>query len=180
MYKIKPVTAMKRLNLGAGVDIKQGYINTDITPGPGIDVVHDLNKVPYPFKDNEFDEILAYSILEHVDDLVKTMDELYRILKPGGKLDIIAPHYNGPGAWGNPTHRRTFTYQSFLYFTKGYTLETYFKNLFSRGIVRLRFGKKIQVWNYLIEFLANRFPYVYENSFFSVFPASGIRAVLIK
>jgi hypothetical protein len=68
---------MKRLNLGAGVDIKQGYINTYITPGRGIDVVHDLNTFPYPFRDNEFDEILAYSILEHVDDLVKTMDELY-------------------------------------------------------------------------------------------------------
>jgi len=171
---------MNKLNLGAGADAKQGYVNLDINAGKDIDVVHDLNAFPYPFKDNEFDEILAYSILEHVDDLMKTMDELYRILKPGGKLDIIVPHYNGPIAWGNPTHVRTFTYESFLFFTKGFSQEKYSKHTFSHGKVALRFGKGIQVWNWVIEAFANLFPRVYENSFLSVFPALGIRAVLTK
>ena len=171
---------MKRLNLGAGSDVKQGYVNLDINAGQGIDVVHDLNIFPYPFPDNSFDEILAYSILEHVDDLMKTMAELHRILKPGGRLDVIVPHYNGPIAWGNPTHVRTFTYESFLFFTKGFSQERYGTHLFSHGQVKLRFGKGIQLWNYAIEALANLFPRMYENSFLSVFPALGIRAVLTK
>lgn len=171
---------MRRLNLGAGADAKPGFVNLDINPGPGIDVVHDLNRFPYPFKDDEFDEILAYSILEHVDDIVRTMEELHRILKPGGRVDIIVPHYNGPIAWGNPTHVRTFSYESFLFFVKGHSRETYSNRLFSRGKVRFRFGKGIQLWNWIIEALANRFPHVYENSFLSVFPALGMRILLTK
>lgn len=123
---------MKKLNLGAGSDVRKDCVNLDINPGPGIDVVHDLNVFPYPFGDDEFDEIIAYSILEHVDDLVRTMDELHRILKPGGRLDIIVPYYKGPIAWGNPTHVRAFSYETFLFFTKGHSQESYTRRLFSR------------------------------------------------
>jgi predicted SAM-dependent methyltransferase len=56
---------MKKLNLGCGKEILEGYTNLDAIKLEGTDVVYDLNKFPYPFADNYFDEILAKSVLEH-------------------------------------------------------------------------------------------------------------------
>ena len=63
----------KKLNFGCGTRIMKGYVNLDIVKHKGVDVVHDLNKFPYPFKNGEFDEIYARFILEHLGDLVKVM-----------------------------------------------------------------------------------------------------------
>jgi SAM-dependent methyltransferase len=174
---------MKRLNLGCGGDILSGWVNLDIAKGKGVDVVHDLAKFPYPFPDNHFDEIRAYSILEHLPIalLIPAVEELQRILKPGGKLDIIVPHYTSPIAWSNPQHVRGFAYDTFHYFVKGYSgKETYTNRLFSSCRARLRFGKRIQVWNWLIEAIANLFPHLYENTPLHIFPAMGVRSVLTK
>ncbi len=65
-----------KLNMGCGKDILRGYINVDLRPLPGIDVAHDLNRFPYPFKDNTFDEIYCNNILEHLDDIVRIMEEM--------------------------------------------------------------------------------------------------------
>ncbi|MGV8150753.1 MAG: class I SAM-dependent methyltransferase [Candidatus Woesearchaeota archaeon] len=172
---------LKKLNIGCGTDVLKGYINLDINDTPGVDKVHDLNNFPYPFKDNSFDEIRAYSILEHVQDLMKTMSELHRILKPGGTLDIIVPHYNGPMAWGNPTHLRTFSYDSFFFFTRGWSGgEIYTDAYFSKINVTIRFGKKIQFWNWIIETITNIAPRMYENTPLSIFPCFGLRIILKK
>ena len=40
---------MKKLNLGCGNDIRQGYINLDVAELDGVDVVWDVNKLPLPF-----------------------------------------------------------------------------------------------------------------------------------
>ena len=66
-----------KLNLGCGSDYRRGYINADRVRGR-VDVVLDLNVLPYPFSDNTVDEILLRHVLEHVDDLRKVMDELWR------------------------------------------------------------------------------------------------------
>lgn len=52
------------------------------------DVVHNLNDFPYPFKDNEFDKILAFRILEHLSNPLKVMGEFYRISKHKGRIYI--------------------------------------------------------------------------------------------
>ena len=85
---------MKKINLGCGLDIREGYINVDMVPGPGIDVVHDLDKFPYPFKNNEIDVVYASHIIEHLNDLPKSMAELKRICKPGAKIIIRVPHFS--------------------------------------------------------------------------------------
>ena len=78
----------KKLNLGCGEDIKAGWVNLDFIKLPGVDVVHDIEKPPFPFKDEEFDEILAQDTMEHIWNMIPVMKDLYRILKPGGKLTI--------------------------------------------------------------------------------------------
>lgn len=88
----------------------------DMRPLPGVDTVHDLNCVPYPFEASSFTEIRANHVLEHVPDLMPVMEELWRICAPGALLHIRVPHYTGALAWRDPTHVRSFTSESFGYF----------------------------------------------------------------
>ena len=85
---------MKKLNLGCGTDIKKGYVNLDSAKLPGVDVIHDINKTPWPFKDNEFDELYCSHVLEHVDDLIKTLNEIKRVCKKNAKIILRLPHFS--------------------------------------------------------------------------------------
>ena len=85
---------LRKLNLGCGRDIKKGYINIDKAKIPGVDVVHNLNKYPWPFKDNYFDEIYARDFIEHTENLVKTMKEISRVSKNNAKLRLIVPYWH--------------------------------------------------------------------------------------
>ena len=105
-----------KLNLGCGTDIKEGYVNLDIIKRKGVDVVHDLDKLPYPFKESTFDEVYASHVLEHVDDLMKTMEEIYRILKPGGALVAKVPYFSSSGAFQDPTHKHFFADDTVKYY----------------------------------------------------------------
>lgn len=116
---------ISKLNIGCGFKKLSGYLNIDKS-------FHDLNVFPYPFKTESFDEIIAHNILEHLDDLIGTMQELHRILKRDGKLDIIVPHYLSGTAWGNPEHKRAFTKHTFKYFTEKYDVEERYTNCFFR------------------------------------------------
>jgi SAM-dependent methyltransferase len=177
---------MKKLNLGSGTDIKDGWINLDKFKLPGVDVVHDLGTLPLPFKDGEFDEILCQDILEHLD-YVMLMKELYRILKTGGRLKIRVPHFTSVSSFVDPTHKNMFSFRTFEYFVKDLNPERYyyFDFSFSKiGFTRITFAKRYYFYNILIEKLINtgkitrRF---YEGTFLSrLFPAKNIIIELIK
>lgn len=104
---------MKKLNIGCENDYKEGYVNLDYNKLFHPDVIHDLNKFPYPFKKNEFDEIYCSHILEHVDDFFKTMKELLRITKVGGIIHIRVPHFSNGFGYSDLTHKRFFGWKSF-------------------------------------------------------------------
>jgi len=59
----------KKLHLGCGKIIKEGYVNLDIQKLPGVDVIHDLNKFPYPFKDNSFQNLKTRCFNKNYDPL---------------------------------------------------------------------------------------------------------------
>ena|SRR3989344_3100222 len=112
----------RALNLGCGLDIKSStdkieWVNLDVLKGQGINVVHNLDKFPYPFKDNEFSLIYTSHVLEHVSDLVKVMAELKRICKDKAKIIIRVPHFSCGVSYRDPTHKRLFSYFTFDYFT---------------------------------------------------------------
>ena len=98
---------MAVLNLGAGNRIVEGAVNHDLWQHrPDIDAVHDLNKLPWPWQDNAFDEIQAISVLEHLAiTLVEALNECWRLLKPKGHLIIKYPVWDTPTAHDDPTHR---------------------------------------------------------------------------
>ena len=123
---------MAKLNLGCGTDVRKGYVNVDIIKRDGVDVVHDLNKFPYPFPKNHFEEIHASHLLEHVDDVLKVMEELYRILKPNGILTAIVPYFSSSGAFQDPTHKHFFADDT----TKYYFVNNGYNRKFKFELVR--------------------------------------------
>jgi len=105
-----------KLNIGCGYKKKKGWVNLDKFEELKPDVVHNLNNAPYPFEDCQFTEILADNVLEHVEDIITCMNELHRIMKPGGILEIIVPKFPSFGAIVDPTHIRFFIEETFFYF----------------------------------------------------------------
>jgi len=107
------------VNLGCGTVRWPDSIGVDRVMIPGfVDVVHDLDTVPYPFKDNSVDEIHIYHVLEHLQYPIKKMEELHRILKPGGIIYMRVPHFSSMGAFSDITHVRPFGFTSFDCFRK--------------------------------------------------------------
>ena len=80
------------------------------------DVIHDLGKLPYPFPDNEFDEIICHHVIEHVPDVMAFVSELHRVCKPLARIKIVTPHYSNPDWATDPTHRNHFNSYSFTCF----------------------------------------------------------------
>jgi SAM-dependent methyltransferase len=107
-----------RLNLGCGSDIRPGYINVDRVPHSGVDLVHDLDVVPYPWTENSVCEVLMRHSLEHVHDVTAVMNELWRILVPGGIVRIIVPHFTSCQALTHPEHRHAFSYNTLRAYTR--------------------------------------------------------------
>ena len=90
----------------------KNLITLDINERVNPDVVHDLNVTPWPFQDEEFDEIHAYEVLEHFGkqgdytSFFEHFNEIYRILKPGGFFYASTPLWHNMWAWSDPGHTR--------------------------------------------------------------------------
>jgi len=107
------LTSRKILDVGCGRNKTPGAIGMDANPKTHADVIHDLGNVPYPFGDDEFDEIVSFHVIEHVPDVMAFVTELHRIAKPGGRIKIVAPHYSNPDWATDPTHRNHLNSYSF-------------------------------------------------------------------
>lgn len=102
-----------KLNLGCGFNKIEGFVNVDCEPLCKPDVLHDLEKAPWPFEDNSFDFILANHCLEHLGETraawFSIIGEIYRILKPGGEMHVSVPHPRHDNFLHDPTHVRVVT-----------------------------------------------------------------------
>jgi len=87
-------------------------------------VVHDLHNIPYPFDDDQFDEIHAYEVLEHCGTqgdwrfFFNQFQEFWRILKPGGFVIGSCPMWDSPWAWGDPGHTRIIAPESLIFLSQ--------------------------------------------------------------
>ncbi|MDX6611409.1 MAG: hypothetical protein QOD75_595 [Blastocatellia bacterium] len=114
--QISSDTAKKVLDVGCGRNKHPGAIGLDSNPRTDADVIHDLGLTPYPFPDNEFDEVISRHVIEHVPDVMAFVSELHRITKPGGRIKIVTPHYSNPDWATDPTHRNHFNSYTFTCF----------------------------------------------------------------
>lgn len=119
----------RKLNVGCGNDIRpgsEGWVNMDLLPMKGVDVVHDMMELPWPFPDEHFELVLAKHVLEHVphtfpgrkrDGFLLWMEEVHRVLKPPGRFEAVVPYYRHDGYWIDPTHTRLVHPSNFFYLT---------------------------------------------------------------
>ena len=109
------------LNLGCGRSPLPGWVNVDIAPLPGIDVVADLDNCrahPLPFADGSASRMQMLHVLEHIKDTLALMQELHRIAEPGARLLIRSPYGSSDDAYEDPTHVQRFYMNSFSYFAQ--------------------------------------------------------------
>lgn len=104
---------MNKLNLGSGEDYREGWTNLDCRNNVKLDVYHDLNEFPYPFKENTFDYVLIKQVLEHVDNPIKVLKEMVRICKNGSKIKIYVPHATSYAYFSGIEHKGLFTEHTF-------------------------------------------------------------------
>ena len=153
-------------------------IGLDLNETDQTDVVCDLNKEKLPFKDNIFDIVYTHHCLEHIENIVDVLLEVHRVLKKGGYFLIVVPHVSYIDSLGDLTHVRLFSYGSLDYLIFGNHAQL--KNnekfrLIKRRIVFGRFYKNIG-----IEFLANKFPNIYNGFFTGIFQAREMHWELQK
>ncbi len=148
---------MRTLDVGCGINKLPGAIGIDRNPRSRADVVCDLDRFPYPFADCSFDAVSAVHVIEHVSDVVRTMEEFHRLLRPGGRAHIVTPHYTDFSSFCDPTHRWHLNSFSLRYFGEdhggfGYYSQARFREL--RVRVRL-----LSLWRYLgMELMVNASP----------------------
>jgi SAM-dependent methyltransferase len=142
------------LDVGCGVKKYPGAIGVDRNADTAADVICDLDRFPYPFRDCTFDEVRAVHVIEHVADVMRTMEEFHRLLRPGGSVYIATPHYTDFSSFCDPTHRWHLNSFSFRYFGEDHGGFGYYSRVrFRERQVRLRL---LALWRYLgFEFFVN-------------------------
>jgi len=96
----------KVIDLGCGPNKIKGAFGVDNFNYPGVDVVCDLNNSPWPIEDNQFDEIWAREVIEHIQNISSFLSEIHRIGRKNAEVHITTPHYSSSESWGDPTHNR--------------------------------------------------------------------------
>lgn len=78
-----------KLNLGSGNEPLEGYVNVDARRSAGVQVVADLQRLPFAARSVE--AVHASSVLEHFEDPYAVLDEIHRVLLPDGRLTARVP-----------------------------------------------------------------------------------------
>ncbi|HEX4231562.1 MAG TPA: methyltransferase domain-containing protein [Bryobacteraceae bacterium] len=142
------------LDIGCGINKYPGSIGLDRNPRTAADVIADLSHFPFPFADSSFREIRAIHVIEHVGDVIGFMEEVHRLLAPGGRAVIVTPHYTDFSSFCDPTHHWHLNSFSLRYFGEdnagfGYYSEARFREISVHV-------KLLSLWRYLgFEFLVN-------------------------
>jgi SAM-dependent methyltransferase len=128
----------RHLDLGCGDSPRNPYQRgelhgIDLRPmpsRPGVTLAHgNVVMRPIPYPDDHFGSVSAYDFLEHVPRILPTVDgestwfpfirlmnEIWRVLAPGGRLYALTPAFPSPAAFVDPTHVNILTDKSHEYF----------------------------------------------------------------
>lgn len=95
-----------KLDVGCGLNKQPGCIGIDYARLPGVDIVHDLTRFPWPVPPNVCSMIVCSHVWEHIEPKHRTrfMDELWRICRHDGQLLLAAPYAHTFLAAAHPEH----------------------------------------------------------------------------
>lgn len=105
-----------KVNLGSGKDTQEGWINIDSYPFPNTIVADITTRIP--LEDNSCDLVYSQDFLEHIDPYkkVQVINECWRVLKPGGRMEHYVPNAGSRNDFGSPTHISHWNLQAFDHF----------------------------------------------------------------
>ena len=161
------------MELGCGNSKTEGAIGADINPASKADLVCQLNRSPWPFRDDVCRELRCYHVIEHLDDTFAVMAEIHRICRPNARVKIRCPHFSCLYSYRNPTHVHHFALDSFDYWLVdsphvNYPVAERFR-LIRKGF---EFGRAII--SQPARKFAEHFPHQYEKHFAFIFPCQHI------
>lgn len=97
-----------KLDIGCGAFKQPSFVGIDIRKLPGVDIVHNVEKFPWPLPDECASFAMASHLIEHINPaggvFLSFMDEVWRVLKPGGQFALSFPYAGSTGYWQDPTH----------------------------------------------------------------------------
>lgn len=155
--KLKQLLKEKNLgvkyDIGCGANKVPGFIGVDARPVPGVDIVADLEKYPWPIESESASLVTCSHVLEHINpakvdarliglvellqkkkiltkkeidqycgemdfesSFIRFMDEVWRILKPGGEFMFRVPYAGTVGYYQDPTHINNISEATIYYF----------------------------------------------------------------
>jgi SAM-dependent methyltransferase len=103
-----------RLDIGPSHFKTPGFVGIDILPGESVDILGDARRMP--LKTSSIDEIYSSYCLEHIDDQLAVVTEIYRVCKSGAFVRLILPHFSNPAFFDDLTHQRLYSTRSFEHY----------------------------------------------------------------
>ncbi|HQW58260.1 MAG TPA: class I SAM-dependent methyltransferase [Gammaproteobacteria bacterium] len=171
------------LEIGAGQMKRPGVMSLDLNSLVNPDIVHDLDNMPWPIPDASFDAIYMFSVIEHLLNPLKVIEECHRVLKPNGKLFLLTPHFSSTASYTDLTHRWHFSSRSFDYFVVDMPIHAdYGFYSVAHFAIEKRIISLHGVFNYVpfLQWLANKRLYFWEDYLSFIVRGSGIYIVLRK
>lgn len=163
---------LKKLNLGCGRDIREGYINQDIFPFKGVDDVFSFNEYKWKYKNNFFDEIRVWNCLFLCEDFVRFMSEIHRISKPHAKIFIQTQFFLSTESANYPYNYTQTNYNSFDIFLRDG--EFNLKERIEFKIINRRYiFSENNILKYF-NFIPNIFPRFYGRFLYFYFPSNKL------
>lgn len=108
------------IELGCGPNKRHAdAIGIDALDYPCVDVVGDVYEVLAQLPTGSVGKVYSYHFIEHVESVSRLLEELSRVVKAGGEIEFIAPHFSNPHFYSDPTHRNFFGLYTFSYFSTG-------------------------------------------------------------
>lgn len=181
------------LDVGCGSTKIPGAVGIDHLPLPNVDIIHNLDELPWPFKDEQFDRIVFSHSISHLSNLPAVMTECHRLLKNNGFVEIVAPHYASDNFNTDPTHRTHMGIRSMNYFVDNVDFGYRYidaKKCFKLIKSSISFREEATSWRLAtksnpfrwtgIEWLVNKRPRLYERFLCWLLPASEVYFLLQK
>ncbi len=111
-----------KLDVGCGINKQKGFIGMDMFKHKGVDIVHDIQKFPWPVPKDSCFQVLLSHVWEHVEPKYRfqLMDELWRICRHDGQLLISCPHAGSMFEAAHPAHYMCPNEVTFTFFDPDY------------------------------------------------------------
>ena len=157
-------------------DHKEGYIGIDRAKfNEHVNIVMNIETDRLPYDDSTVDEVYCAHVLEHVDRPELLIEEMKRVLKTGGLLHIVAPHYSHPNSHV-PVHKNYWGINTKILFDGSYhEFGTWLKVEWD-----VNFANRTGLKQRLLKPFILKYPSVYEGHLTSFFPLAEVSFKLYK